>query len=542
MKKFVISILFAISSVILFSQSYLVNWQSCFGGSEFDYATDMVEFNNHFYILGNTFSNDGDISFLHGENDFWLVCTDSQGNMSWERTYGGSDSEGSHRILSTGEGYFYLLGAAFSSDGDITNDPYLDSGDYWVVKIDSLGNIIWDKIVGGNAGETLWSAALTSDGGVVIIGQAYSDDGDVSISFGMGDTWVVKINSEGELEWDFTIGTNWIDVGQAIIQTSDGGYLVGGSSMLGEGGNITCESYSSMADAILTKLDADRNIEWQRCYGGSEHDGIISLIELEDGYIFGAYTSSNDGDVSGWHSGYNHLGNPQPDMWIVKIDFSGNIIWQNALGGSRGEMGKNIFLSNNNEITAVISTQSNNGDVSGNHSLSEYDHDIWLIKLSADGELLSQHCFGGAGNEIVEFGVYQKSDYNYIIAAQTDYGPSYDVGCTPHGGNWNDRDFWVFEVNDTTVSLPEQPPQVYELTTYPNPAKDYICFERKGKESRRRMEINIFSASGLPVKELILYPGETLKVWDTRCIPAGVYFYRSLQIDGSAEYGKVVVE
>ena len=253
MRKIIVSLLLVISSLFLFSQNYMVNWQSCFGGSDFDYATDMVEFNNKYFILGNTFSNDGDISFLHGENDFWLVCTDYQGNMLWERTYGGSDSDGSHRIFSTGEGYFYLLGTSFSSDGNITNDPYLDSGDYWILKIDNLGNIIWDKIIGGNAGETLWTGLLTADNGVVVIGQTYSNDGDVSISYGMGDTWLVKINSEGELEWDFTIGTDFIDVGQTIIQTSDGGYLVGGSSMLGQGGNITCEPHSSLADAILTK-------------------------------------------------------------------------------------------------------------------------------------------------------------------------------------------------------------------------------------------------------------------------------------------------
>jgi hypothetical protein len=542
MKKIVILLIVAISPGILFSQNYLVNWQSCFGGSELDYVTDMVEFNNHFYILGNTFSNDGDISFLHGENDFWLVCTDSQGNMSWERTYGGSDSDGSHRILSTGEGYFYLLGTAFSSDGDITNDPYLNSGDYWVVKIDSLGNIIWDKIVGGNAGETLWSAALTSDGGVVIIGQAYSNDGDVSISYGMGDTWVVKINSGGELEWDFTIGTDFIDVGQAIIQTSDGGYLVGGSSMLGEGGNITCAPHSSLADAILTKLDTARNIEWQRCYGGSEHDGIVSLIEIEDGYVFGAYTSSNDGDVSGWHSGYNHLGNPQPDMWIVKIDFFGNIIWQNALGGSNFETNYRIFEDSFNSIYSFGVTYSNDGDVSGNHSVSEYDSDIWVVELDINGELISQQCFGGEGKEGIEHGIVFKDNYHFIVAGNTDYGPSYHVACSPYGGNGIDRDFWVFEVKDTTVSLPEQPTPATILTTYPNPAKDYVCFERKGKASSRHMEINIFSASGIPVKELTLYPGETLKVWDTRSIPAGVYFYRSLQKDKTAEYGKVVVE
>ncbi|MDD3526037.1 MAG: T9SS type A sorting domain-containing protein [Bacteroidales bacterium] len=538
MKKIIITFLLVTSYISLFSQNYVMNWQSCFGGSDFDYATDMVEFNNKFYILGNTFSDDGDISLLHGENDFWLVCTDYQGNMLWERTYGGSESEGSHRILSTGEGYFYLLGTAFSSDGDITNDPYLDSGDYWMVKVDSLGNIIWDKIVGGNAGENLWNGSLTSDGGVIAIGRTSSNDGDIRVFYGSKDVWIVKITSEGELEWDFTIGTDFADEGQAIMQTSDGGYLVGGSSMLGQGGNITCEPHSSMADAILTKLDADRNIEWQHCYGGSDHDGIVSLMEIDDGYIFGAYTSSNDGDVSGYNGGIS-------DAWIVKIDFDGNIIWQNALGGSEGESGvKDLFEIPSQGYVAFINTYSNDGDVSGNHSISEHYSDIWTVELDSDGMLINQQCFGGEGKEGLENGVIFKDRNHFVIAGQTDYGPSFDVGCSPHGGGGSnyDRDIWVFEVKDTTVNVQEQLPATTGISAYPNPAKDYVCFERKGKNNNRHLEISIYSASGISVKELTLYPGETIKVWDTRSIRAGVYFYRSLRQDGTAEYGKIVLE
>ncbi|OYT13093.1 MAG: hypothetical protein B6I19_06900 [Bacteroidetes bacterium 4572_114] len=518
----------------------MVNWQSCFGGSDFDYATDMVEFNNKYFILGNTFSNDGDISFLHGENDFWLVCTDYQGNMLWERTYGGSDSDGSHRIFSTGEGYFYLLGTSFSSDGNITNDPYLDSGDYWILKIDNLGNIIWDKIIGGNAGETLWTGLLTADNGVVVIGQTYSNDGDVSISYGMGDTWLVKINSEGELEWDFTIGTDFIDVGQTIIQTSDGGYLVGGSSMLGQGGNITCEPHSSLADAILTKLDADRNIEWQHCYGGSDHDGIYKIIELSDGYLFSAFTASDDGDVTGYHG--------NTDIWIVKIDFFGNIIWEHCFGGSNGEVAHNIFQMNNNEMTIFGQTRSDDGDVSGNHSQSEYDHDIWMFSINNEGELIQQQCFGGLGNEAVSglrYGVVNQSENKFIIAAATDYGPSFDVGCTPHGGNGVDRDFWVFEVKDTTVNINENEVNDSGIKVYPNPAKDYVVFELPAgappsiTPGGKRPTLLITNIFGKEKARIALW--QEVTVWDCRGMEAGVYFY-SFETEGVNLMGKIILQ
>jgi hypothetical protein len=533
MKNIIITFLLVISYIFLFSQNYMVNWQSCFGGSEFDYATDMVEFNNKFYILGNTFSDDGDIFLLHGENDYWLVCTDNQGNMLWERTYGGSESDGTCRILSTGKGYFYLLGTAFSSDGDITNDPYIGSPDYWIVKIDSLGNIIWDKIAGGSAGETLWTGALTSDGGLIAIGQTSSNDGDISVFYGANESWMVKISSDGKLEWDFTIGTDFADISQAIIQTSDGGYLVGGSSMLGQGGNITCVPHSSMADAILTKLDADRNIEWQQCFGGSDHDGIYQIIELSDGYVFSAYTASHDGDVTGYHG--------NTDIWIVKIDFFGNIIWEQCFGGSNGEVAHNIFQKNNSEMSIFGQTRSNDGDVSGNHSQSEYDHDIWMFSINNEGELIQQQCFGGVGNEAVSgtrYGVVKLSENNFVIATSTKYGPSFDVGCTPHGGN-GDRDFWVFEVKDTTVNVPEQLPATKGITAYPNPAKDYVCFEYTGHQ-KSIAEIMIFNSMGIQISNPVLYNSGSIIIWDARQVPPGVYFY-TWSANGFAGSGKILI-
>jgi hypothetical protein len=510
-------------------QNLQIDWQTCLGGSESDYAMDMLELENGYLILGNTYSNDGDISNNHGVNDLWLVRVDSTGSILWERSYGGSESDGSSRILYAGENNFYILGTAFSSDGDISNDPYPDTPDYWIVKIDSTGAILWDKIVGGNQGEVLFTGSPTIDGGVIAIGHTYSNDGDVSVNYGGADTWMVKISSDGELEWDFTIGTDWIDKGQAVIQTSDGGYLAESSSMLGNGGNITCEPHSSYTEGVLFKLDADRNIEWQRCYGGSDHDGIFGLLEIEDGYVFIGSTSSNDGDVSGWHGG--------SDAWVVKIDSLGNIIWQNPLGGSRSESGANILQTLNNGFVVIVSTQSNDGNVSGNHSLSEYDTDIWIVKLSSEGELLLQQCIGGAGNESVDFGVVKKSDNNFVIAGQTDWGPSYDVQCTPHGGI-GDKDFWVFEIEDTSTNVIGQVVNNNGLKIYPNPAEDYIVFEVNNSKNYNQ---NLIITNSFGQQIAVLSTKNEKVVWDTRNILSGIYFY-SYITEIVHESGKIVIK
>ena len=317
-KSALIFFLFHIPYSLAYSQSNMpIQWQHCFGGSNIDAACDIIAIDNGYIIAGGTGSNDGDVSFSYCLCDGCLIKTDSAGNLIWEKTYGGSDSEGFSRIIPTSDNNFYLLGISWSSDGDISNDPYPDSPDYWIVKIDSSGNILWNKILGGNYGENLWNGAATADGGVVAIGETSSNDGDVSIFYGGNDTWLVKLTSEGELEWDYSIGTDFFDIGQAIIQTSDGGFLAASSSILLEGGsgNITCIPHTyGWVEGVVFKLDSNLNVEWQHCYGGSDHDGIFGIIEIDDGYVITGGTASNDGDVYGFHG--------ENDIWIVKIDFN----------------------------------------------------------------------------------------------------------------------------------------------------------------------------------------------------------------------------
>lgn len=576
---------------ILLSQSFNIEWQQCFGGTENEAASDILIHNGYYYILGSTESNNGDIGFLHGGQDGWLIKASSTGEIIWEKTYGGTNGDHLLRILPAPENTFYLLGSSYSSDGDISNDPYPESTDYWILKVDSIGNILWDKILGGNTLDQMWTGTSTNDGGVIAFGWTGSDDGDVTIFYGFYDMWMVKLNSDGELEWDFTLGTSGLDAGQAIIQTSDEGFLVGGTSSIENGGNLSCIPHSWMGEAILVKLDEDGNIEWQQCYGGSEHDGVTALAELSDGYVFGGYVGSNDGDISGWHG--------ENDIWMVKVDLSGNIIWQKCLGGSDNESTLNILQTIDGGYIIAGNTKSIDGDVTGNHTISEHEHDIWVVKLNGEGELIWEQCFGGVWDEQVNFGFIKKSDNNFVIAGQTDYGPSFDVACTPHGGNY-DKDFWVFEIKDTLVGIHQEMSIENKLKVYPNPARDYVVFElltaannkktvisnpgagtgacvrnppttsqsagknptvngshnsegiphstAKGKTQGFGMTVVLFDVFGQEVTRLPVNPLSGSKplsgfktVWDTRDIKNGIYFYR-LEIDETVFIGKIVVQ
>lgn len=167
-----------------------------------------------------------------------------------------------------------------------------------------------------------------------------------------------------------------------------------------------------------------------------------------------------------------------------------------------------------------------------------------------DGELIWQQCIGGEGNDALaglDYGVVKKTDKSFVIATQTDYGPSYDVLCTPYGGNGIDRDFWVFEIKDTTTNINTNTAVQRKINVYPNPAKEYVVFEVQsppagGAGSEFKVEVNkqirITNTFGQQVAWL---PVKSVKtIWDTRNIQNGIYFY-SIEIDGKVFCGKIVV-
>jgi hypothetical protein len=532
MKQLIILFLFTVayhSSVLC--QDFEIVWQQCYGGSQEERPSDILAVEGGYFIVGGTYSYDGDISFNQGSSDAWVIKIDSIGNILWENTYGGSNGEFWRRILPAPDNCYYLLGASGSWDGDISYDPYPGSNDLWIAKIDSVGNLIWEKIIGGWMIDMIESAALAGDGGVVVFGWTGSQDGEVTVNYGMYDMWLVKLNSDGDIEWDKSFGTDDFDYGHAIISTSDGGFLIGGASTIGSGGNLTCLPYNLKAMAILIKLDSMGNIEWQNCYGGSGDDGIYGLLELNDGYAFTAFTRSPDGDVSGYHGG--------TDIWFVRLDITGNIIWEQCYGGSDSEIAHHLFVNSNGDFTIIGYTKSNNGDVSGNNSVG-VNNDIWVFRIDNQGLLLSQQCFGGIGNEAVnghKFGVAQKSDNNFVIATITNYGPSFDVGCTPYGGN-GDIDYWVFEIMlDDTLNVIEPVESASEINVYPNPATTELWLQLPENMPYAQAQIELFSPTGR-----LLYKAQPTSQFhkiETAHLPAGLYLIRIW--DGKQWFGEKVV-
>ncbi len=504
MKKVLIILLFVLITTENPAQVFYPVWESCFGGAEVDEGRGITFANGSYWVIAGTNSSDGDISYNHGAYDYWFLNIDSSGSLISEKTFGGSNADGGYLdIMNLNDSVFYISGITKSNDGDIVDNHWPGNSNIWVLKIDKQGQILWEEVLGGNKVDWMRDMEITLDRGLIILGLTNSDSGDISNPNGGWDLWMIKLNSDGEKQWDFSLGGEGFEEGGSVIQTSDGGYLVAGSTDGRGGGNFdtTCNFHGmpggGFTDVWVVKLDSLRNMEWQQCYGGIYYDDGLEIIETVDGYVCLAITMSNDGDVSGFHGVPGDL-DYGDDIWVFKIDKQGNLIWQNCLGGLYYEWARNIFPTSDGGYMIVGTTQSDDGDVEGFNGYMEGDgDDIWFAKIDSLGNLTWQYCYGGLGVESIYRGVHQKGDYHYVLTIGTDTD---DWQC------WDENlwppDLRVVELVDTTyVGLPETKNK-YEneqILIYPNPAHTVVSIEFSKEYLATNTRIEILSLNGTTI-------------------------------------------
>jgi hypothetical protein len=246
-------------------------------------------------------------------------------------------------------------------------------------------------------------------------------------------------SSPSILQWQKTYGSSLNELGYAITACNDSsGYVFTGSA-LGNGGDISGYHGGTGADAWVIKINSAGTIIWQKCFGGTKGDYADDIIATADGgYVFVGNTQSNDGDVVGYH------GNSGWDVWIVKLDASGNLLWEKTLGGSADD---EINISTNSIVQTVDGgfvvaafSNSNDGDVLGsNHG----GNDAWIIKLNSNGDIIWQKTYGGTLNETAN-SIVRTTDGNYMVSATASSTNGDLSGQINHGGN----DCWLFKIND----------------------------------------------------------------------------------------------
>jgi len=381
--------------VVKLNSSGSITWQKCLGGSGWDYAFSIQQTSDGGYIMaGYTASNDGDVSGNHGNDDFWVVKLNAEGSITWQKCLGGSNEEWPLSIQQTSDGGYIVAGYTNSNDGDVSGNHNPITSDYWVVKLNSSGSITWQKCLGGSQDEGAYSIQQTSDGGYIVAGISSSNDDDVSGNHGYSDYWVVKLNADGLITWQKSLGGSWYDVATSIQQTPDDGYIVAGHTFSNNG---DVSGNHGDYDQWVVKLNSSGSITWQKCLGGTDTEDAWSMQQTTDGgFIVSGDTESNNGDVSGNHGG--------TDFWAVKLNSSGSITWQKCLGGSSYDHNSSIFQTLDGGYIVAGSTASNDGNVSGNHGAQ----DFWVVKLgsapcsslNATGMVINASCYNSSNGSI----------------------------------------------------------------------------------------------------------------------------------------------
>jgi len=277
-------------------------WQKSFGYQGADSGISVIQTNDQGYLISGvldvTASNgEGNTERLtnrHAGGDYWVLKLNASGIIEWSKYFGGNFTDTPEGIIQTADNGFIIAGGSDSVDTDISGN--IGSYDFWVIRISATGNLIWEKSFGGDEIDEARAIVNSADGNFVIAGDTRSSDNDVSENKGAADLWLIKISPNGNLLWEKTIGGTNFDVSRELVKTNDNGFLLAGSS---RSSNIDVSENKGQNDAWALKIDNEGHLMWETTIGGSNIDFAYGITELSDLSIrVVGDTSSNDGDIT----------------------------------------------------------------------------------------------------------------------------------------------------------------------------------------------------------------------------------------------------
>jgi Secretion system C-terminal sorting domain len=481
MKNTIYMMLSAIMLISNQSNAQQMSMSKCLGGNGDEIANVIEATSDGGYIIAGstTSSANGDITQNnHGGKDFWVVKLNASGNVQWEKNYGGSLDDVAYDIHEISIGEWIVVGSSCSADGDVDN--HLGEStitDIWIIRINNAGNILWKKSMGSTGADWAVGVEYTGFNEVLILANTNEANNDVDEIIGANDYWLIKMNLNGNVQWQNVFGGTENDYAQHFLAEGNVAYLFGHSNSqsnspfdeeallikvnttngdqewsLNLGTNaddgtgytgkmgltpegdviITYNSSSSNIDnencnvngSFLVKtISSEGDIQSGNCYGGSGYDQAEAIIEgSDDEFWLLGNTTSQDQDVPA-HSEYNDSGN---NCWLSRMDENGTIIWSASLGGSKDDKGNGMARQDNQFTAIVVNTQSSDGNIAGFHAGGENTHDIWLAifdeNLTTPTEEIDYNTVGkifpNPANNVIQIDIPRttQSGINIIVA------------------------------------------------------------------------------------------------------------------------------
>lgn len=347
------------------SATHAAQWARTYGGGGSELAHSAQQTTDGGYIVaGHTGSTGG------RGLDGWVLKLDAAGGIEWQRAYGDALFQEARAVALAKDGGYVIAGDTSFFGGA--------GGDAWVLKVDAGGSIVWQRRYGGAGEERFHALQPTVDGGYVVAGSTRS------VGQGGADAWVVKIDSAGEVTWQKTYGGRNFDVVYSVHPAIGGGFVVGG----------TTSSFGGQ-DAWVFKLSDNGTVTWQKTYRLRDNNVILSIHPTADGgYVAAGWTGLS--------------GIAFTDAWVLRLDGSGNVIWQKTYGDTSGDVANSVQPSQDGGVVVVGETLSSVGA----------GGDAWVLRLDAVGNIVSQHAFGGVESDSAR-SVALTADGGYVIAGAT---------------------------------------------------------------------------------------------------------------------------
>lgn len=519
MKKSVFS--FFIGSVLVFAQEF--NSQNNIGEERSDYVFDAKKENDGFLLAGSSDRIPQENKVIPNGLDYWLVKTDESGNKLLEKSFGGTKTDFLHSVTATNDNGYILIGASDSpKSGEKTTENF-GNFDLWVIKTNSEGKIIWQKSYGGQGLEQVLSVKNLADGTFLLVGGSDSNPivnekkntktnllneknqilGEKTApNYGSTDYWILKIDPLGKIIWEKSYGGKYYDMARQILVNDKGEiYVIGNSNSeaMTEGnsiGNKTATLFGEQ-DIWVIKLSKEGNIIWQKTYGGIANDLPNAATLTKDGkiYIAGTTESENNGNKTSEKI-------KDTDIWVLKLDENGEILLDKTYAFQNFNRAVSIEPSENGELLLGISSQENTKS-------SDYQ----IFKISATGEPLWNTSIGGNGNDVLAHAF--ETEEGYFLAGTSDSSTSKNKRSKQKG----QQDAWLISVKKET-----QPKDLSsEIKVFPNPTERFVTIEipEKMYAQQKLSTAKLYDLSGALVKEVALKTNTTNL--DLNNLPKGVY-------------------
>ena len=449
-------------------------WEKSYGGKQADYLTDAIPTADYGFILGgSSLTPNRDNPLSKGNYDYCIWKVKENGDIEWQKSYGGSDNDMLYSIKATNDGGFLLAGISNSSIGGQKKDNRIGQNDIWILKLDARGTEMWQKTLGGLSEEQLATIIITKDNGFLIGASSESDVCNYKTSEtnkntiyknadsnGSLDYWLVKLNYKGELEWQKTIGGTYLDQLRSVVTTFDGGFFVGGVSN-SDSNTFKSKDCNGQTDFWYMKLNSKGEILWETTYGGAGDENLYTVLETKEHQLLVAGNSNSLSLPNGTTT-------EGSDYLVMKLDTDGTLLWEKTFSNSDQDVLTNVVQNEDGSLLLcgysplVPKATSKVGRKKAEEGIEDY----LVLKTDKNGEELWRKTVGSDATDVLVKAI-ETRDGGYLLAGTSSQFSSSggEKGTRDKKVSYGGTDFWVVKLKDK--SKPERVKQTIEAL--PNP-------------------------------------------------------------------------